>query len=97
MENKHRGLAIGSMTTGIVSTSISAVSLIVSFFFLLPGCIGAAISIACGIVAIALSNRSRPMGRAIAGIVLGIVGVSISGILLLINLILIFIFHFPML
>lgn len=82
------------MTVGIISTSLSVLAIILSFFFLLPGCISAALSIICGIIAIALGSRSLPYGRAVAGLVLGIIGVSISAILGIINIVLVIFFQF---
>ena len=41
-------------------------------------------SLICGIIAIVLGNKARPLGRAIAGFVLGIVGSSLSGSTILI-------------
>lgn len=94
MEHHSLKKAIVSMTTGIISTSLSVLAIILSFFFLLPGGISALLSISCGIVAIVFSTRSRSYGRAIAGLILGIIGISISAILLLIHAVLVFFFQF---
>ena len=71
--------AIASMVLGIVSVSFCVPAILFSFFRWLPGMLIVLVSLACGILAIVL----RPAGRAIAGLVLGIIGTSISGLLLL--------------
>ena len=70
--------AIASMVLGIVSVSFC--------FRWLPGMLIVLLSLACCILAIVMGARARvlrPAGRAIAGLVLGIIGTSISGLLLL--------------
>ena len=84
MQNTSVGKAIASMVLGIVSVSIAVLSAIL-FFFLFPLGVGCGIaSLICGIIAIVLGNKARPLGRAIAGFVLGIAGSSLSGSTILI-------------
>lgn len=76
--------AIASMVLGIVSVSFCVPAILFSFFRWLPGMLIVLVSLACGILAIVMGARVlRPAGRAIAGLVLGIIGTSISGLLLL--------------
>ena len=94
MESK--GKSIASMSVGIVASSISVLAMILPFFWIVAGMIAAAIAIVCGIVAIALSNRSMHCGQAVAGLVTGIVGCSIGGIVLTICTILVYFFEFSL-
>lgn len=80
------GMGIASMVLGIVSVSLSAVAIPIGIFFQLWGCFISVCGILCGIVAIALGAKSKnlyPAGQAIAGFVMGIVGVSIHTIIFL--------------
>lgn len=85
MKSEKYGLGIAAMVLGIVAVSIASVALIFPFFSFLLGEIFGSIALICGIVAIVMGNTARfykPAGRAIAGFVLGIIAVSLSGILL---------------
>ena len=87
--------AIASMVLGIVSVSFCVPAILFSFFRWLPGMLIVLVSLACGILAIVMGARARvlrPAGRAIAGLVLGIIGTSISGLLLLCLLLLCIVF-----
>ena len=73
--------AIASMVLGIVSVSFCVPAILFSFFRWLPGMLIVLVSLAP--MTIARARVLRPAGRAIAGLVLGIIGTSISGLLLL--------------
>ncbi|MBS6179674.1 hypothetical protein MKC91_06285 [[Clostridium] innocuum] len=78
--------AIASMVLGIVSVSLCVPAILLSFFWWLLGMITALASLTCGILAIVMSTRASaisPAGRAVAGLILGIIGTSIAGLLLL--------------
>lgn len=94
MESK--GKSIASMSVGIISSSVCVLAMILPFFWIVAGMVAALIAIACGIVAIVLSNRSMHCGQAVAGLVTGIVGCSIGGIVLVICSILVYFFSFPL-
>lgn len=93
-ESSYRS-AVASMVLGIVSVSLFLPAVILSFFHWKYSLVFATISLICGIVAIVFGAKAKmikPAGRAIAGFVLGIVGTSISGIL--INLLMVLCFFF---
>lgn len=94
---QQKGKAIASMSVGIVATSISVISMILPFFWILAGILSSITAIICGIVAIVLSNHCLHSGRAIAGLVTGIVGCSIGGIVTIVCVLLICFFGFPLL
>lgn len=84
--DEHRGIAIGSLVCGIVSTAISALAISISIFWSLWGCVIGVAGVTTGIVAIALGSKARyayPTGRATAGFVLGIIGTALDGIICL--------------
>ena len=69
------------MVLGIVSVSFCVPAILFSFFRWLPGMLIVLVSLACGILAIVMGARARvlrPAGRAIAGLVLGIIGATVS-------------------
>lgn len=85
MRELQTGKAIASMVLGIVSVSLSVLSAIVIFFLFVLGILIGAAAMICGIIAIVLGNRARPLGRAMAGFVLGIIGTSLSGSIMVIG------------
>ncbi len=90
------GKTIASMTSGIISTSLSVLSIVLSFFWLIFGITISIISIICGVIAITFSNHSLHSGKAIAGLVTGVVGSSIGSIVFITCLILNLVFTFPL-
>ena len=79
-------ISIAAMVLGIVSVSLCIPAMIFSFFWILQAIAVAAAALVCGILAIILGVKGRQLksvGRAIAGFVLGIIGTSISGLLVL--------------
>ncbi len=88
--------AIASMTLGIISTSLSVVSIVLSFFWLISGIGFSIASITCGIIAIIFSNHSLHSGKAVAGLVTGIVGCSIGGIIFIICIVSNLFFSIPL-
>ena len=79
-------ISIAAMVLGIVSVSLCILAMIFSFFWILQAIAVAAAALICGIHAIILGVKGRQLqsvGRAIAGFVLGIIGTSISGLLVL--------------
>ena len=79
--------AITSMCLGIISCSLSLIGFICIFFHLFfSGCISS-IALVLGIISIVFAASSLHCGRAVAGLVTGIIGTSLSGLLLLTNLV----------
>lgn len=95
MNNSNIRTAVASMVLGIVSVSLCLPAMLFPFFWWILGAVISAVSLICGILAIILGARAkliRPAGRAVAGFVLGIVGTSIAGLVILSLLILRIIF-----
>lgn len=86
MKEMSIGKAIAAMVLGIISVSLSVLSAIVIFFLFSLGMLIAVSALICGIIAIVLGNKARPLGRAIAGFVLGIVGTSLTGSIMVIGI-----------
>lgn len=80
--------AITSMVLGIIACSLSLVTIICAFFNLFFSSLIGAIALVLGIVSIVFAASSPHCGRAIAGLVTGIVGTSLAGILILTNMVL---------
>ena len=95
MNNSNDRMAVASMVLGIVSVSLCLPAMLFPFFWWILGAMIAAVSLICGILAIIMGARARLIqttGRAVAGFVLGIVGTSIAGLVILVLLILRIIF-----
>lgn len=90
MENFSK--AIASMSMGIVSCSFAIIAIVLSFFTVLYGGILTGMALALGILAIVFSCSSLHCGRAVAGLVTGIVGSSISGVTLMFLMVICFFF-----
>lgn len=79
--------AITSMCLGIISCSLAIIAMICAFFHLFASGIIAAIALVSGIISIVNAASSHHCGRAVAGLVTGIVGTSLNGLLLLANMV----------
>lgn len=88
MINYHK--AITSMVLGIIACSLSFVAMICAFFHLFFSSVVGAIALASGIVSIVFAASSPHCGRAVAGLVTGIVGTSLAGVLILTNIVISF-------
>lgn len=84
--------AITSMCLGIVSCSLAIVTMICAFFHLFASSVIGAIGLALGIISIIFAASSPHCGRAVAGLVTGIVGTSLTGLLILVNMVIGFFF-----
>lgn len=84
MLHERIGLSIASMVLGIISVSFSAISIAFLFFVFSLGLALVIIALICGIIAIILGHKSRPLSRGIAGLVLGIIGTSLAGSIIVI-------------
>ena len=92
MKELNTGKAIASMVLGIVSVSFSVFAAIILFFLFVPAMIIATSALTCGILAIVLAGKAKGLGRAIAGLVLGIVGTSLTGCIMIIGIVIFFFF-----
>lgn len=85
------GLGIAAMVCGIVSVSLSAVAIPIGIFFFFWGCVISLFALGCGIFSIVAGAKAKqypPIGQAIAGLVLGIIGTSLHVVIFLCFLIL---------
>ena len=79
--------AITSMCLGIISCSFALLAIIIAFFHLFISAIIALIGLTTGILSIIYASSSHHCGRAVAGLVTGIIGTSLSGLTILANMV----------
>lgn len=84
--------AVTSMCLGIISCSLAIVTIICAFFNLFISSMIGALGLTLGIVSIIFAASSPHCGRAVAGLVTGIVGTSLTGLLILVNMVIGFFF-----